>query len=309
VKVLITGVAGGIAQKLAMELVTHGHQVVGVDVRAWNECPSVIEMHRTDLRKRAAEDVFRKCRPQAVVHMATVSQLVASSNERSRINLGGTQAVFEHCRNYGVEHCIFVGRHTYYGAAADTPLYHAETEPPQALGEFPELADLVAADLFATSQLWQKPELTTSVLRICYTLGPIGQGTLATFLKARLIPMVMGFDPLFQFLHEDDVIAALMLTLTARPRGIYNVAGPMPLPLSVLAKETHRPVLPMPEFLLRGMLGRAGLPNLPVGALNHIKFPVVVDGAAFQKTCGFKHQFDELQTVRSFAQAWPAPHW
>ena len=123
-KVLITGVAGGIAQKLAMELVTRGHQVVGIDVRPWRESPSAIEMHRTDLRKRAAEDVFRKARPQAVVHMATVSQLVAASNERSRINLGGTQAVFDHCKTYGVEHCIFVGRHTYYGAAADTPLYH-----------------------------------------------------------------------------------------------------------------------------------------------------------------------------------------
>ena len=51
-KVLITGIAGGIAQKLAMELVTHGHQVVGIDVRPWREAPSIIEMHRTDLRKR-----------------------------------------------------------------------------------------------------------------------------------------------------------------------------------------------------------------------------------------------------------------
>ncbi len=304
-KVLITGVAGGIAQKLAMELVTRGHQVVGIDVRPWRESPSAIEMHRTDLRKRAAEEVFRKTRPQAVVHMATVSQLVASSNERSRINLGGTQAVFDHCKSYGVEHCIFVGRHTYYGAAADTPLYHTETEPPQALGEYPELADLVAADLFAGSQLWQIPQLVTSVLRFCYTLGPIGQGTLATYLKGRAVPMVMGFDPLFQFLHEDDVIGALILALEKRPRGIFNVAGPMPLPLSTLAAECKRPVLPMPEFLLKAMLGRAGLPNLPIGALNHIKFPVVVDGTSFQKTCGFQHQFDELQTVQTFAQAYP----
>ena len=304
-KVLITGIAGGIAQKLAMELVTHGHQVVGIDVRPWREAPSVIEMHRTDLRKRAAEDVFRKARPNAVIHMATVSQLVAGNDERSRINLGGTQAVFEHCAHYGVEHCIFVGRHTYYGAGSDTPLYHTEAEPPQALGEYPELADLVAADLFAGSALWQKPQLCTSILRICYTLGPIGQGTLASYLKGRAVPMVMGFDPLFQFLHEDDVIAALALALEKRPRGIFNVCGPMPLPLSSIAREAKRPVLPMPEFLLRAMLGRAGLPRLPAGALNHIKYPVVVDGAAFKKSTGFAHRFDELQTARAFAQAFP----
>jgi UDP-glucose 4-epimerase len=305
VKVLITGIAGGIAQKLAMELCTHGHQVIGIDVRPWRECPSAVEMHHVDLRKRAAEDVFRRAQPQAVVHMATVSQLVAGSEERSRINLGGTQAVFEHCQTYGVEHCLFVGRHTYYGAGADTALYHTEAEPPQALGAYPELADLVAADLFAATALWRNPKLTTSVLRIVYTLGPIGQGTLATYLKGRAVPMVMGFDPLFQFLHEDDVIAALQLTLEKRPRGIFNVAGPQPLPLSALAGEARRPVLPLPEVALRLLLGRAGLPRLPAGALNHIKYPVVVDGTAFRKSTGFAHRHDELQTVRAFAKAFP----
>ena len=161
----------------------------------------------------------------------------------------------------------------------------------------------MAADLYAANALWRIPQLVTSVLRVCYTLGPIGQGTLASYQKGRAVPMVMGFDPLFQFLHEDDVIAALMLALEKRPRGIFNVAGPMPLPLSTVAAEAKKPVLPLPEFLLRLMLGRAGLPNLPAGALNHIKFPVVVDASAFQNATGFVHRFDELQTVRAFAQA------
>jgi UDP-glucose 4-epimerase len=304
-KVLITGVSGGIAQKLAMELATRGHQVIGIDVRPWRESPSAIEMHRTDLRKRAAEEVFRKTRPQAVIHMATVSQLTANGEERSRINLGGTQALFEHCKNYGVEHCIFVGRHTYYGAGVDTPLYHTESEPPQALGQYPELADLVAADLFAANALWRVPHLCTSVLRFCYSLGPIGQGTLGTYLKGRAVPMVLGFDPLFQFLHEDDVIGALMVALEKRPRGVYNVCGPSPLPLSIVAREARRPTLPLPEFVLRRLLGHGGLPDLPVGAINHLKFAVVVDGTMFRKETGFQHKWDEIKTVRAFARSFP----
>ena len=70
-------------------------------------------MHEVDIRKRAAEDVFRKRRPDAVIHMATVTHLVAKTEERYRINLGGTRAVFEHCAAYGVKQAIFVGRHTY----------------------------------------------------------------------------------------------------------------------------------------------------------------------------------------------------
>ena len=75
-------------------------------------------MHTVDIRKRAAEDVFRTMRPDAVIHMATVTHLLQQSEDRYRINLGGTRAVFEHCHAYGVKHAIFVGRHTYYGAAA-----------------------------------------------------------------------------------------------------------------------------------------------------------------------------------------------
>ena len=113
-RVLIPGAAGAIARKVAVRLKAEGHEVVGLDRRPWFNAP--IEFHEVDIRKRAAEDAFRKARPQVMLHMATVTSLVVPGEERYQINLGGTRAVFDHSRAYGVEHCIFVGRHTYYGA-------------------------------------------------------------------------------------------------------------------------------------------------------------------------------------------------
>jgi UDP-glucose 4-epimerase len=227
--------------------------------------------------------------------------------ERYQINLGGTRAVYEHCRAYGVEHSIFVGRHTFYGAGPDSPLFHKEDEPPLALNVFPELADLVAADLYAGTALWRFPELTTTVLRASYTLGPAGQGTLASFLRGKRVPMVLGFDPLFQFLHEDDLVEAIALTLAKRPRGVFNVAGPQPLPLSRVVAEADRTPVPLPEFVLQGLIGRFGFPKLPRGALSHIKYPVVVDASAFRQATGFAHEYDEVSTIASFRQAFPRP--
>jgi UDP-glucose 4-epimerase len=305
-RVLIPGIAGLLARKVAVRLLGAGHEVTGLDPRGWPGAPKGIELHGADIRKRTAEDVFRRKRPQAVVHMATVSALVVSSEERYRINLGGTRAVFEHCANYGVEQMVFVGRHTYYGAGPDAPLYHTESEPPQELGSYPELADLVAADLYASNALWRLPKLSTSVLRVCYTLGPSGHGTLASFLRGRYVPMVLGFDPLFQFLHEDDAAEAIALALEKKLRGVFNVAGPQPLPLSLIAKEAGRRVLPLPEALLAMLAGRAGLPNLSRGALAHVKYPIVVDAAPFKAATGFAPRFDELTTVQTFADAFPA---
>jgi UDP-glucose 4-epimerase len=193
-----------------------------------------------------------------------------------------------------------VGRHTYYGAAPDAPLYHREDDPPFAVHTYPELADLVAADLSAASELWRHPELATCVLRPCYLLGATRQGTLAAFLHGPRVPMVLGFDPLFQVMHEEDVAAAVVAAVEARLRGVFNVAGPEPTPLSALVYETGRTALPLPERLLRLALGRMGLPRLPAGAIEHLKYPVVVDASAFTEATGFAARYDLRRALTDF---------
>ncbi|MEZ4473785.1 MAG: NAD-dependent epimerase/dehydratase family protein [bacterium] len=118
-KIVITGLAGLIGRRVAEALVRQGHTVLGIDRRPWPDAPPGVEMFRVDVRKRPAEDVFRTHRPEAVIHMATVSYFSARREERYRINLGGTQAVFEYCQRYGVQQALFIGRHTIYGAAPD----------------------------------------------------------------------------------------------------------------------------------------------------------------------------------------------
>jgi UDP-glucose 4-epimerase len=299
----VVGASGPMARQLVARLLREGHEVIGIDRRPWPDAPT--EFHEADVRKRAAEEVFRKTRPQAVAHMATVISFAIPGEERHGINLGGTRAVFEYSRAYGVEHCVFVGRHTFYGAGPDSHLFHTENEPPQELNRFPELADLVAADLYAATALWRLPQLTTTVLRICYTLGPSGDGTLGRFLRGKRVPLVLGFDPLFQFMHEDDVVTALAMTIAKRPRGVFNVAGPQPLPLSWVVREAGRVPVRLPELVIATMLGRFGFPKLPPRALTHVKYPVVVDARSFVEKTGFAHTYDEIRTIKAFRQAFP----
>ncbi len=302
-KVLVTGIAGNIGRLVTDRLVRDGHEVVGIDRRPWYHPPEGVRVFQADIRKRPAEDVFRTQRPDAMIHMATVTHLTHRSQDRYRINLGGTQAVFDHCHTYGVKQAIFVGRHTYYGAGPDSPLYHTESEPPMAVHTFPELSDLVAADLYAGSALWRYPEIDTAVLRCCYTLGPLRQGTLAAFLRGPRVPTILGFDPLFQFMHEQDTAEAIVLALTKGLRGVFNVSGPPPVPLSVIIRESGRQNLPVPEPLFRLLLGRFGLPRLPPGALEHIKYPVVIDSRRFQEATGFEYAYDEDATIRALRDA------
>jgi UDP-glucose 4-epimerase len=170
------------------------------------------------------------------------------------------------------------------------------------MGAFPELADLVAADLFAANMLWREPKLTTTVLRLVYTLGPSQTGTLSSFLRGRRVPMVLGFDPLFQFLEEGDAARAISLAAEQQTRGIFNVAGPPPLPLATIVKETGRTAVPLPERVLASLLGRFGFPALPRGALEHIKYPIVVDATAFKASTGFTHEVSEVEALHRYAR-------
>ncbi|MCA9577163.1 MAG: SDR family oxidoreductase [Sandaracinaceae bacterium] len=298
--ILITGISGTLARGVAQRLVQRGHLVHGIDRRPWPDAPPGIEMHTADIRKRPAEDVFRTARPDVLVHMATVTHFTTGFDERYRINLGGTRRLFEHCHEYGVKQAIFVGRHTVYGATADSPLYHTEDEPPLGGASFRELADLVAADLYAGSALWRWPKLNTAVLRLCYFLGPSQRGTLANFLGEDRVALVMGFDPLFQFMHEFDAEEAIILAIEKKLRGVYNVAGPPPVPLSVLCRATGRRSVLVPEPLYGRLLKRVGLSYLPGDAVAHIKYPIVVNADPFKQATGFAPKYDSAQTMEGF---------
>src|SRR5262249_2282815 len=101
------------------------------------------------------------------------------------------------------------------------------------------------------------------------------------------------------------LVAAISVAVAERPRGIFNVAGPQPLPLSRVAREADRSLVHLPEFVMAKLLGRFGFPKLPAGALSHIKYPIVVDSGAFRAATKFSHEHDEIATIRVFTEAFP----
>ena len=114
------------------------------------------------------------------------------------------------------------------------------------------------------------------------------------------MPTVLGFDPLFHFMHESDCAGAILAAVESDLSGVYNVAGPQPVPLSLLCQVTGRRAVPIPEALFGHMLGRFGFPKLPRDAAAHIKFPIVVDATSFAQATGFEAEFDEVRTMESF---------
>ncbi|MBI4575410.1 MAG: NAD-dependent epimerase/dehydratase family protein [Planctomycetes bacterium] len=300
--VLITGIAGGKGQVLARRLADRW-RVVGVDRLPWRSAPRGVEVHVADLRKRPFQDLVRRRRPAAVVHLALVRHFQVGERERYDINVHGTRRLFEHCVRYGVRRVVVVSSATVYGALEDNPHYLTEEAALNASLLSPEIRDLVQADTLATTFLWRYPDLSTVVLRPVYLVGPSVHSVVCRYLRLRRVPMVLGFDPLFQVMHEEDGIEAIAQAVEVEGlRGVYNVAGPGAVPLSVVIREAGRRPLAVPELLLRPLVGRlfrARAFPFPEGSLPFIQYPCTVDGEAFRRATGFAARWSLRETLRS----------
>ena len=292
-KVLVTGVAGGLGRLVARRL-QHQYQVIGVDSKRWQHSPPGITVHQVDLRKHEFEEVVRRERPTAVVHLGFIRHFRGEPSERHGVNVDGTRLLIDHCVKYGVERLVVLSSGYVYGALPGNPYQLDEEAPLSASRSYPEIRDLVEVDSLASAAIWRHPELATSVLRPVNALGPSIESLVRSYLAQLRVPTVLGFDPLMPFIHEDDLATAISLTVDRRLRGVYNVVGPGEVPVHTAIAETGGSAWPIPDpparWLFERLFGLNVLPY-PAGLLDFLKLPVSLAGERFVEATGFRCQY------------------
>ncbi len=309
-KLLITGISGGqgrLVTKMAVRAASgmQPWQVAGVDRAPWSSAPEGVTVHRIDLRKRAFEDVFRHERPDAVVHLAFVRHFLTDPVTRHEINVEGTKRLLEHCATYGVKQLVVVSSSYVYGAFPANERYMTEDHPLNASRTFPEIRDLCEVEGLVAAFLWRYPEIATSVLRPVSTLGHAVHNAVGRYLAMPMVPTILGFNPMMQFLHEEDLAEAILLALEHRLRGIFNVDGPGAVPIKRAIREMGRQRVSIPDpiaHLLIRTLFNLNIYAFPAGAVDFLKYPCTVNGSRFREATGFRprHPLGEIfATMRS----------
>jgi UDP-glucose 4-epimerase len=107
-----------------------------------------------------------------------------------------------------------------------------------------------------------------------------------------------------QFVHEDDVVEALMYATTNDIPGVYNVAGDGNLPWSEVCAMVGKRRVALP-FVFTGAAVEPvrilRLWDLPSEALQLLRFGRTIDNSRY-KRAGFRYQFTTAGTVDAFAQ-------
>jgi UDP-glucose 4-epimerase len=127
------------------------------------------------------------------------------------------------------------------------------------------------------------------------------------FLKEPWAPSLLGFDPMMQIVHEDDVVRALVHAVLNDLPGVYNVAAEGVMPLSKLRGLAGKP--PMPVFhkfvywgvALPGGTSRALDRCLPIEP-DYIRYPWVGDLSKMREEFGFEPSYTAEETLREFVQ-------
>jgi UDP-glucose 4-epimerase len=172
-----------------------------------------------------------------------------------------------------------------YGPRADNSSFLAEETPLMAAERSREMSDLVELDMYAQSFMWKRPEIETVILRPVHIVGPTVRNAPSNYLRLERPLTVLGFDPMLQLIHEQDVCRAMALALAPGVRGVFNVTGPGEVPLSAVLRELGRRPVPVPHPFARPLVRRlfsARLSGFPPEEVDHIQYLCVVDGLALR---------------------------
>ena len=191
-----------------------------------------------------------------------------------------------------------------YGASPQDPVWFSEetrrSSPPRSMVE----RSLLEVESYVRDFAVDNPHVVVSMLRFSNVLGPDITTPLAKALELPIVPSIFGFDPRFQFVHETDVVRAILHVLQHEVQGIYNVAGDGLLPWSEVASICGRRTFPLPPLgmgLMSGPLRRLGI-DLPPELLDLLRHGRGVDNRRL-KRAGFEYRYTSAGTVVDFVEA------
>lgn len=306
-KIVLTGISGRLGRRVAQRLALD-HEVIGIDRRPCPGLADSIKHYQVDIRRRSAEDIFRTEDIDAVVHMGVVHNFRIPSEKLYTRNVIGTETLLNYASKYKVKMFVLLSSGDVYGPSPANSHFISEDAPLMASQRFPEIRTLVAVDRTVQSFFWRHHDIETMILRPAHIVGPHVRNAPSNYFRLRVIPTLMGFDPMVQLIHEDDVLRTIQIAMKPGIRGVFNLAGTDPVPLSKILKILGKPVLPVPHPLMTSFLERMWkyrLTSFPAPELDHIRFNTVLDVRRAREELNFRSERSLYEILEPFRAEHP----
>jgi UDP-glucose 4-epimerase len=310
-RIAITGTASYLGSRILRRLVeSRGRDsLVSVDITPPPTTLHGVRFRMVDLTLPGADqrlvDVFREEMVETVVHAAfftTPRRDAAYSHELESI---GTLHLAAAAAAGGVRHLLLRSFMAVYGARGQNPNFLGEERRPDANPRLAWVRDKLEAEEHAFSFARRYPTLGVTVLRFATLLGPGVHTFYTRIFSKRVVPFILGYDPLVQLLHPDDALDATERALAHGPCGVVNVVPDSTLSLLTMLHLAEKLTVAVPHVVaypLSDMWWAAGLGEAPGGFVDFVRFPFVGDGAKARRELGFVPRFGSRDSLMAYLE-------
>jgi UDP-glucose 4-epimerase len=306
-RVLVTGAdtfwGGRMIQ--ALETDPNLEMILGMGARV----PSVpferAEFVRADQNYSIVNRIVKATQVDTILHTFMVTNSAGTSHRRMHeINVIGTMNLLAAAGAAGssVRHIVVKSSTLVYGSSARDPsTFHEDTPRSTPAGHSIERA-LLEAESLVRDFSEDNPGTLVTVLRFADVLGPHLTTAVSKNLSRPFCPSIFGFDPLLQFVEEDDVVRSLLHVTRGGIPGLYNVAGEGRLPWSEVAGICGTRLVPLSPYSPLRIHPLARLFDLPPELSDLLRYGRGVDTRRLTTT-GFTYGATSAGAVESFIRA------
>lgn len=258
-RVLVTGGSGFIGTSVVARLAEADEVdlVVSSDLRDPVERVAGVDYARLDVtdadavRATVAQHGFT-----TVVHLAAIVNPDPSMPREviHRVDVEGTRNVLDACVTNDVKQVVISSSGAAYGYHADNPAWIGEDTPLRGNEEFAYSHHKRLVEELLAEYRERHPELGQTILRIGTVLGETVDNQITALFERQRLLKIRGSDSPFVFVWDTDLVEVLVQAVLRGRTGVFNVAGDGAMTVDEIAAELGRPVLAVPEALLRVVL-------------------------------------------------------
>jgi len=211
--------------------------------------------------------------------------------------------VLNACAGVEPRRFVLISTTLVYGAHPKNPNFLTEDAELRGHRDSRFVNDKVRAERQVQRFAREHPRVEVATLRFAPILGPTVSNMYTRFLSRPIAPVMMGHDPLMQFVHEQDAAYALQRAVESHATGAFNIVGKGVLPYTTVLALLGRVPLPMPQLIARQLtkvLWTTQLVGSPPSFLDFLLYLCVADGNKARRELGFSPQLSIKRTILDF---------
>jgi UDP-glucose 4-epimerase len=308
-RIAITGTSSFLGGRLLRRLVERrgADAVVTLDIASPPSTLHGVRRRLLDFTEPASDqkllDALREEEVETVVHLAFFTNPRRDTTYSHELESIGTLNLLGAAAAAGIGHVVMRSFTAVYGARGQNPNFLNEESR---LPSNPLLAwsrDKLEAEQHAASFAKRYPSLKITILRLAPLFGPGVLNFYTRVFDNRVVPVVMGYDPLVQLLHPEDALAALEAALERSDGGAFNVVPRGSLTLLTCLHLADKIPVPVPHPLAYAgsdLLWSTGLGQAPGGFVDYARYSFVADAEKAERLLGFQARHSSREALMAY---------